>query len=383
MLIYTVLVPLVIYPILFVCCNDFALWVAGRFERQTARVAVAPNTDARGAVIQKVKAIKQLVVFESPNPLIDLQQGKADIAVTFQPPAKISISIATSDLLNQSAITLLAAVTAARNAEIKQLAEKSGISEEGLKVFRVNYVDVAASSKTNEVVPVDQLQGIPIGVLVLATLVWVHIAIATGPPATIMFAEEKEKHTFETTLSAPVLRSSVVLGKFIATYGVALFAGLMYTSGIVLTAVALFGGLVEKVKVKSTSMSIEPWLGFLKASPESYIYLTLGILMAAALCSALYLVATVRATNFKEAQVIVTLPMLYCAFAPGFAFVPGIELTPATAFIPLTNLFLVIKRGEPDLILALISFGVVALATAICLLLTIKTFATEPSLRKS
>lgn len=356
-LIYGLLVPLVLYPVIFIGSGEFAFWMVGQFEKHVAKVAVEFTPDRRYELVKNALApLKQVKVVASASPDADLKAHKLDAVVDFDQEDKkrIYIKLSSANLVDKTGLLAFASILSMQRGYLDGEGKKAGIPKAQLEVFKARYVDVAPSTLRNQVVRVDELGGIPAGWMAFIVLIWVHIALCAGPPAAIMFAEEREKNTVETTLLLPPSRLVIVLGKFAATCGIALISGLMYLTGIALT----FFALLIATGVKSERrMVMTDILTPHAISPETWVLFSITLILSTAACAAVYLLSTSYSKTFKEAQAILTIPILLFCALPMFSFLPGLELNAYTTMVPVLNLFLALKRGEPEILYTSISIA--------------------------
>ncbi|KFA89718.1 ABC transporter permease subunit/CPBP intramembrane protease [Archangium violaceum] len=183
-------------------------------------------------------------------------------------------------------------------------------------------------------------------------------------PAIDVTAGEKERGTLQTLLCAPVRPLEVVLGKYGVVSLFTLGGALMNLGALGLAIAAIAGGAVGQVQVS---------MGVLVAVFAALVPLAL-------LVSAMMLAVGVMARSFKEGQNYLTPLLLLVMVAAYAAIVPGLELTPTLALVPIVNVSLLLR----ELLMAKVSagiFGVVftsTLAWAVAgLLLAARIFESE------
>lgn len=156
-------------------------------------------------------------------------------------------------------------------------------------------------------------------------------------PALDLTAGEKERGTMETILSSPVSRTQLVLGKFFVVLTASIvtaLCSLLSMTTIYLVSRGLFGA-VAKGKVS---------LGTFTVAPESVVAVLVLLLPLAVFFSALLLALGTFARSFKEAQSYAG-PLILVAILPAAAgLLPGVEMSPKFALIPILNLSLVSKE---------------------------------------
>lgn len=349
-LIYGLLLPLILYPIMFIGSGEFAFWLLGQFEKRIATIGVTYTPDLRYEVVKhSLQEVKNFKVVDSTDPQSDLKSHRVDAVVIFDQEKKhrVFIKLPGANLIDKTSLLAMASILSEQEKRIDQAAKDAGITKSDRQIFTTKTIDVAPSTSQQKVVPLEELRGIPVAILACVLLVWVHVALCAGPPAAVMFAEEREKKTLETTLLLPPTRMVVVLGKFLATKLIALGSGSMYLVGFGITFLALEFSVHARTGKGSIMASMMPQV---VVSPESWVMLAVTILLSSAVCAAVYLASTVKASTFKEAQAYITVPVLFFSFIPFMVLVPGIELDIWTALVPVLNLFLTLKRGEPHLL---------------------------------
>ncbi len=156
-------------------------------------------------------------------------------------------------------------------------------------------------------------------------------------PALDLTAGEKERGTMETILSSPASRTQLVLGKFFVVLTASIvtaLCSLLSMTTIFLVSRGLFG-LAIQGKVS---------LGTFTVAPGAVLAVLVLLVPLAVLFSALLLALGTFARSFKEAQSYAG-PLILVAILPAVAgLLPGVEMSPGLAFIPILNLSLVSKE---------------------------------------
>jgi sodium transport system permease protein len=159
-------------------------------------------------------------------------------------------------------------------------------------------------------------------------------------PAMDLTAGEKERGTLEPLLCTPVPRIDLVLGKFLmvltGSLATVLLAGLSAAATLPLGAWLLAGGAPAggAAGPGGVAMTVDP-LGLLASL---VLVLPVAVLFAAALFA-----LALPARSQKEAQSLIS-PLVVVVILPALgALLPGVELTPALAFVPILNVALASK----------------------------------------
>ncbi len=156
---------------------------------------------------------------------------------------------------------------------------------------------------------------------------------------------EKERKTIETTLSLPISKFSVLMGKAIVASLLGFLPALLNLIGL-LIGLNFIDGIPDEIK-----MAINEMLNF------QSITMILLLLIPFSLFLAGFIIALVAgATTFKEAQskaspliIVIIIPLV-------MALLPGIEFTWSTVFVPVLNIGL----GAKEIMAGTIDMGMYA-----------------------
>jgi sodium transport system permease protein len=169
-----------------------------------------------------------------------------------------------------------------------------------------------------------------------------------------MVAGEKERGTLETLLVSPVGRMEIVFGKYLTVFVLALVNALMNLASM---------GLTMSIGIKAMGNQLGEAMSF-SLSPGTLALILIELLPLAALFSAVFLAVSSFAKSYKEAQGYLT-PLFIIAELPAMAaLLPGFDLTTVTAFIPVLNVALLIKRLMVGSV-GFLNFTIVWLSTAV------------------
>ena len=175
-------------------------------------------------------------------------------------------------------------------------------------------------------------------------------------PAIDLAAGEKERGTMETLLTAPVSRFQILLGKF----------AVVVLTGILSAAVSMLGIYVAILQVKEIPPELLAMImGILDVQT---IVLVLSLLLPLTVFFAAFLLSlSIFAKSYKEAQSLIS-PLTFVVILPMMVgLMPGIELDPVTALIPVLNVSLATKEiiagTIKPLLLAEVYISLVALAS--------------------
>jgi len=165
----------------------------------------------------------------------------------------------------------------------------------------------------------------------LGMLVVVMALTGAFYPAVDLAAGEKERGTLETLLVAPVTRTEIVLGKFVAIWVIAVLTALLnlFVMGLTFSKVA---GMV------SGAGSVRFDLPFTAMAAVVVI-----IVPTAALFSAVALALSSFATSYKEGQHYMSPLFLVALPLAMVSLLPNVEIGYALAVVPVANVVLLVK----------------------------------------
>jgi sodium transport system permease protein len=189
-------------------------------------------------------------------------------------------------------------------------------------------------------------------------------------PAIDLFTGEKERKTLETILTTPVPRWKFLVGKM----------GVIVLSGLAAATFALIGLFlsIEVLGLVEDEVMINVVRSVLSVKFIAMLYLLL--LPLTVFFAGLLVPITVRAKTFKEAQSIIT-PLNFAVIFPAMiGLIPDIELTLATAFIPIVNVVLATKELVADTLsfgYLLVTFFTMFILAVVSVLFSYRKFETE------
>jgi len=151
-------------------------------------------------------------------------------------------------------------------------------------------------------------------------------------PALDVGAGEKERGTLETLLLSPATRLELVAGKYLTVLTVAVVAALMNLGSMALT----FSGFSSIISAGGGAMSFG-------ISPAAFVVILVGLIIMAALFSAVCLALSTFARTYKEGQAYLTPALLLVMPLGMIGLLPDTELDSTLAVIPVANMALLMK----------------------------------------
>ena len=150
-------------------------------------------------------------------------------------------------------------------------------------------------------------------------------------PAIDLSAGEKERGTLETLISAPIKTAEIVAGKYLTIVSISLI-----TSAVNIASLGLTLNFLVSKAFESNNNPAMTW--------GNAVIVFLILLPTSMFLSAVLMAIASLARNFKEGQNLLT-PVQIAFLVPiSIAYIPEIELSWVTAFVPIGNIALVMKQ---------------------------------------
>jgi sodium transport system permease protein len=293
------------------------------------------------------------------------------------PRSEVAIYLKEGNLRSElHASGLRSALLSYRELRVQQRLRAVGVDPAVLEPFALQSVDVSLASERGG--------GVLAFLIPLFIVVW---TLSGGQMAAIdATAGEKERGTLEVLLVAPVRRTEVVLGKFLAVTTFGLMAALMAILGFVVAAMLLRDQLAPRFGIDAELIS-GALGGELSITPVALLILVVSSLLLAMLIAALLMSLALFARSFKEAQSYIA-PLSLVVVLPAFALQLRdlIGEIPGAAWIPIFNAMLLIDdavKGTVDASSALRTFAALLLAVLLLLLFAARNFHREDVLFRS
>jgi sodium transport system permease protein len=338
-LVAMVLVPLVLFPLLFVGGTWLAKSQMEEAAQETLQVAVlgAEEQQVGPSVRNQLAGASNLEVM--PAVPVDtararVRDGAWDAVLVFASSFQQRVQAkkaGTVDLIFQSdddSEVMLDRLRPLLDRYEQQLLrarfQALGLSTEATRAITVNEVDLASEKAQMA----QQLGGF------LPYMFLIFCFMGAMYPALDMGAGEKERGTLETLLTAPVNRYTFLVGKTLTIT----IAGLV---AAVVSILSIMGSVwfIEDIpdSILETAMSI--------LSPSVVGVLLSLLVPLTVFFAAAQLSLSFYAKSFKEAQSIVS-PLMIAVLFPAFiGLLPGFSLNTTTALIPVLNVALATKEA--------------------------------------
>jgi sodium transport system permease protein len=333
----SILVPLLVFPVLAVGITYTASELIGEASREPSKIVILGGEDSP-AIVDGLRQVKNLRVVSATESYVDMISNKKIRAAVDIPPGfqsaldrgehpDVKIYIFSGDLKSAFGATRIEKFfTDYRDAAVRSRLAAKQLPETLMSLFDIHQQNVVSAEK----VASETYGGL---IPYLAILMCMTGAMY---PAMDLTAGEKERGTMETILSSPIKRTHLVFGKFLLV----LTASLATATLSVISMGASFAvlGRIAPVEGGSDSLPVMP------IHAQTIIAVFAMALPVAVLFSATLITISLFAKSYKEAQSYLT-PMTFVVIIPAIAAVlPGIELTPKLALIPILNVSLLCKE---------------------------------------
>ena len=170
---------------------------------------------------------------------------------------------------------------------------------------------------------------------ILPFMLVLSLLMGTMYPAIDTTAGERERGTLETILTLPVTNRQLIVSKFLTVAIIGMISALFNIISMGGIAVYMYKILDMQVDVASFDMA--------KFYPAILVSI-LSIFAFSLFISAVTMCVTAFAKSYKEANNYITPLMLVVMFVGYIGFIPNIELTQTMAMIPVANICLLIKN---------------------------------------
>ena len=378
-LISTVLIPLLLFPLMMVGFSSLAVIMIGKAEKETPKIMVLGGEDSP-AILEKLRSVDNLEIVPTTD---DWKRkiSEKEIRAAVEIPKNFQASLEQSKPETVQIYFY--------EGEIKSSFGANRV-EKFFKDYRDNIIKNRLSArnipgsilnpfevKQKNVAPPEKVSGAALGGLLGYMVILLSMTGAIYP-AIDLTAGEKERGTMETILSSPISRMDLVLGKFSLVLSASLATAILslISMGVSFALLGKSGAMSSKdAAVMQLHIGLPTVLAvFLMALP-------LAVLFAAVL-----LTIALFAKSYKEAQSYLT-PMTFIVVIPAVAsLMPGVELTPKLALVPILNTSLVCK----DIVAGTYHWNSIALIflstcvyAAAALFLAVKMFQRESVLFRS
>lgn len=339
-------VPLVLYPLMFIFGLQLMSRVSTDMATHTYRVAIE-GIDAKlfaelSQDAQDAGDFFELIESDDYDVALANEQIDAYVTVEEQDGKEIYQIHYLSSVTNSSyARDLL--VELFKRYSAKLTVER--IEEAGLDTaYILQPIDIASVDQASKEASAGSLLG-----MVLPFMLVVSLLLGTMYPAIDTTAGERERGTLETVLTLPVSNHELIFSKFLTVATIGVVSALLNILAMCGVGAYMYS-MVDKVTGDGAKMHLAKFI-------PAIVVGMLCVFAFAIFISAISMCFSAFAKSYKEANNYMTPLMLIVMFASFVSFLPNVKLTNNMALIPVANICLLIR----DLLAFKIDMGIIAI----------------------
>lgn len=334
----SILIPILLYPFMMWAMVTGLTLVQGQTEGFVSRLAVTALGSSADAVLRDLRRHDRIEILAGTfdDPLAALRAGDLDAVVELGPgrgdaaavPGSLTAVVVFNGSRERSRAAQQRLDEVLRDHETRILSQRAvdlGLEETTWQRFTLLVRNLATGK---------EMGAFLLG-LMLPLFFVVMVAVGCFYPAVDATAGERERNTWETTMSLGTARIHVVAAKYLVVTTFGFLAGVLNLAAMTLSMGAILRPLLSP---EDAGLTLRIPLG---AVP---ILAGAALLLAAFVAAGMLLFASFART-FKEGQAMIT-PFYMLILLPAvFLSVPGIELTLPLALVPVVNVALVIREA--------------------------------------
>ncbi len=335
--IFSVLVlPLVVYPAMFIGMGLLIGQQRQDEERRTVRVAVSGPRDQ--GLLDLLRNDPKIAIVEPAEPRRLLESGEIHAALEFQPvraDKRLALSLL-YDQANRSSVVakerVAKLIDARRHRLVAERVMAKGLDTLMLAPLTAEYKNVASARK---------MGGFVMG-MILPYMIVLLICVGAVHTAIDITAGEKERRTIETLLVSDISRKEIVVGKLLATVTIGMITAAMGLVSLGLTA-------VSGISILSARQSAPISLSF---SPGAMAFSYLTLIPTAILLSSAMLLIGSFARSVREGNAYASYFMMAIIMLAMVSITP-MEPSPGLFLVPVLNTALCQK----ELLMGIVNWG--------------------------
>lgn len=323
-----VVVPVAALPLLMMFIGRLIAVIEQKAGAKAETIAVSGAERVPGLLNALAGAGLKFVPKEDLEAAMERKEIAAGVEAVEPPDGRKEVRIY-ADLTRRdsemAAQRIRAALDQFKETNAKIRLREMGIPDDVLSPFTVRRINVAQKKMAGFV------WGSALGYLV------VLLMFSGGMYAAIdLTAGEKERRTLEVLLSAPAGRGQIILAKILATTTAVFLTAFLSLASLALSFRFVWRGAPSRMLAElSEGMPLDfGTLGLV----------LLALLPTAVMTASVMVAVSLFAKSYKEAQSYLTPVMMAAVFPVIAGMLPGMQLTPALAVIPLFNVCQLMKE---------------------------------------
>ena len=369
-LISTIVIPLIIFPLIFVVFGGFASGVMKSVQAERSKIAIigaehAPNLaekvrEANGLEVVGAENFQTKIAEKELRAALEIPPGFEERSGTNAP--MVTIHFHAGEFRSQMAVrNLQRALREYRDEIVTGTLAQKGLAKEALVPFQVKELNAAPPKK----VAANLVGGLVPYMIIFLTFV------GCMAPALDLTVGEKERGTMETVLASAIGRTELVVGKFFVVVTISAVTTIMALLSNALTL--LIPTLLMREATKGTAVPLD-------VSGVGVLGIFILVAPLTVTFAAVQMAIATMARNYREAQTYVS-PLMMVALVPAVVgLLPGFDLNMKLAWVPILNVCLVAREvlaGTFHWGLIGIVFGSSCVYAALALMAVVKVFKSE------
>ncbi|MBN1425944.1 ABC transporter permease [Candidatus Fermentibacteria bacterium] len=332
----SIVIPIVLYPFMMWAMFSGIMFVRGQTEGQLSRVMVVGLPAGHEALAESLEARKVMLIAPSDTTgaAAGIHGGSLDALVEFSPleaegtqgTFRVRLTSTASRERSEEARSRVTVVLERYRDDWLQIqARDAGIGEEEWTGFRVRLKNRASGK---------EMGAFLLG-LMLPLFFLIMTAVGCYHPAVDATAGERERSTWETTMSLGVSRASIVTAKYLSVASFGTMAGLLNLAAMTLT----MGAIVKPLLAGSAE---EIHFGLPLAGLP---VMAVGAVVLAGFIAAVMMLFASFARTFKEGQAMIT-PFYLLMMVPAILLQQqGLTFSTTLALVPVANVVMMIREA--------------------------------------
>ncbi len=373
-------IPLFVYPTLFVGISKYMNSQSEKAGNETLRIALVangnennfrqylsalPNTEI--SEISDTTLAKQMILGDSLDAAYFFPAGYDSALAKLQPTDYRYFFTSTN---NEFEVGIIQNI----NAQYQQSLIRNKLNEMHMDA---TILEPAKSIARNLASEREQIGSIVGGILPYFFIIFCMMGCMY--PAIDLAAGEKERGSLETLLVSSASRIEIYTGKLLTvaisgfTSAIASIIGLILSANLVQQDAASSGQGVGQITSLLNGI----------IEPGSIIMLLVILLPLNIFFASLTLMLSIYAKSFKEAQSMITPLMMFIVFPSIFGMLPGVKLDYTTALVPILNVSLGAKEiiaGNVEMGPLLVTYLALFVYAAIALFMSVRFFNDEKNI---
>jgi sodium transport system permease protein len=332
----SIIIPLVLYPAILWITFTGIQFVQGQTADQVSRIAIGGLGTAHGDLDRTLRRTPRIDIVDTGGVSAEtaIAAGTLDAFVRFVPatadefPENLRAQILYDGSRERSEAArnrVREALRSYRERRLREEASARGIDPATWAAFVLSDRNVASSAQMGQFI---------LGMMLPLFFV-VMVSVGCFYPAVDSTAGERERGTWETLMSTPAARTSIVVAKYLSVTTFGCIAGLLNVIAMVMTLGGVLAPLVGSSR-QAVSFTV----------PAAAVpVLAVGAVLLAGFVAAGMMVFAAFARTFREGQSLVQ-PFYMAVLIPTtFLGSRGTELSMALAAIPVVNIALVTRQA--------------------------------------